>query len=83
MRAIARSPEAESARYNWVTTGRAAELIGGEKTPVSTAHVLRLIEAKELRARNVAMPGSKRKDWRVDPASIEEFLDRRTQESAA
>lgn len=82
MRAIARSPEAEKARYGWMTTGEAAKLIGGTD-PVSTAHVLRLIEAKELRARNVAMPKSKRKDWRVDPASVEEFLDRRVQESAA
>lgn len=81
MRAIARSPEAEKARYGWVTTGEAAIRIGGED-PVSTSHVIRLIEAKELRARNVAMPGSKRKDWRIDPASIEEFLDRRTSEAA-
>lgn len=81
-RAIARSPEAEQARYQWVTTAKAAELIGGDE-PVSTSHVLRLIEAKELRARNVAMPGSKRKDWRVDPASVEEFLDRRTSDVAA
>lgn len=80
-RVIARSPEAERARYQWVTTGTAAKMIGGE-VAVSTTHVLRLIEARELRARNVAMPGSKRKDWRIDPASVEEFLSKRTVEAA-
>ena len=28
-RTIARSPEAEKARYGWISTGKAAELIGG------------------------------------------------------
>lgn len=82
MRAIERTPEQERARYNWLTTKVAAERIGGEEKPVSTSHVLALIEARELRARDVSSPGSKRKDWRVDPASIEEFLDRRTSDAA-
>lgn len=76
-RTISRSPELERLRYAWVTTSKAAELIGGEK-PVSTAHVVRLIEVGALRARNVAMPTATRKDWRIDPASIEKFLDGQT-----
>lgn len=79
-RAIARSPESERARYGWLSTARVAEMIGGDE-PVSTAHVVRLIEARELRARNVASPGAKRAEWRIDPASVEEFLDRRTVEA--
>lgn len=82
-RTIDRSPEAERARYNWLTTGEAAIRIGGPEHPVSTSHVLKLIEAKQLRARNVAMPTSKRKDYRVDPASVEEFLDRVTSDVEA
>lgn len=78
-RAIARSPEDEQKRYGWITTGRAAELIGGEK-PVSTSHVVRLIEAGELVARNVSL--GKRADWRIDPASVEAFLDKRTTRAA-
>jgi hypothetical protein len=76
-RTLARTPEAEIARYGWISTGKAAERIGGD-VPVSTSHVLRLIAAGELRARNVAMPGSKRPDWRVDPKSVDKFLADRT-----
>jgi hypothetical protein len=80
-RTIARSPEAERLRYSWVSTTAAAKMIGGEE-PVSTGHVCALIEAKELTARNVAAKGAKRKEWRIDPASIEAFLDRRTTNAA-
>lgn len=76
-RAITRSPESERARYQWLSTSRVAEMIGGE-APVTTAHVVRLIEARELRARNVGHPDAKRAEWRIDPASVEDFLDRRT-----
>lgn len=78
-RTIARSPEDEQKRYAWITTGRAAELIGGDK-PVSTSHVVRLIEAGQLTARNVSL--GKRADWRIDPESVERFLDRRTSKAA-
>lgn len=76
MRAIARSPEQERSRYQWLSTGEAAKRIGGKK-PVSTAHVLRLIKAGLLRARNVGIPG-KRPEWRVDPVSLDKFLDDNT-----
>ena len=72
-----RSIEAEEARYGWITTPVAGERIG-----VSAKHVVKLIRAGELRARNVALPGAKRPDFRVDPESVEEFLDRRTTEAA-
>jgi hypothetical protein len=80
-RTISRTPEAERLRYAWISTADAARLIGGDK-PVSTDHVCALIEAGELTARNVAAPTSKRKEWRVDPSSIEAFLDRRTVNAA-
>jgi hypothetical protein len=81
-RTIGRTEEQERARYNWITTGAAAERIGGEDEPVSTSHVLALIEAGEIRARHVGLASSKRKDWRVDPASIDEFLNKRTNVAA-
>lgn len=82
MRARERSVEQEIARYRWVTTTRAAEMIGGEE-PVSTTHVVRLIEDGELEARDVSRPGSKRPEWRVNPETVERFLDRRTKKARA
>lgn len=82
MRAKPRSEEAEEARYQWVSTPLAAARIGGEP-PVSTSHVVRLIEDGELEARDVSRPGSKRPEWRVNPDSIDAFLSRRTRGRAA
>ncbi len=70
------TPDQESARYNWVPTRIAAEMIGGAE-PVSTDHVLGLIRDCELSARDIRRKGSRRPEWRIDPRSIEAFLDRR------
>jgi hypothetical protein len=80
-RTLARTPEAERQRYGWITVAEAAKRIGGDK-PVSRTHVVRLIEAKQLRARDVSAPASERREWRVDPVSVEKFLDERTHEAA-
>lgn len=81
-RAKPRSVEQEEARYAWISTTLAASRIGGEP-PVSTSHVVRLIEDGELEARDVSRPGSKRPEWRVSPESVDAFLARRTRKSAA
>lgn len=73
----ARSIEAEELRYRWISTTLAAERIGGEP-PVSSAHVVRLIEDGVLEARDVSRPAAKRPEWRVNPASVDAFLRRRT-----
>jgi hypothetical protein len=80
-RTLARTPEAERYRYAWMPVSDAAKLIGGKK-PVSRTHVVRLIEAGLLKARNVGIPGGKRREWRVDPASIEAYLDKSEYEAA-
>lgn len=82
MRARERSIESEELRYRWVTTARAAEMIGGAQ-PVSTTHVVRLIEDGELEARDVSRPGAVRPEWRVNPATVEAFLARRTKKVRA
>jgi hypothetical protein len=76
MRTNHRTVEQEEARWGWLSTSVAAQRIGGEP-PVSTEHIVGLIEDGELRARDVSRKGSKRPEYRVDPASLEEFLDRR------
>lgn len=68
-----RTVEQEQARYRWPTTKETGELIGG----VTPEHVIRLIHAGELAARDVSLPTSKRPDYRVDPASIDSFNERR------
>lgn len=78
MRKTHRTIEAEEARYGWITTKLAGERIG-----VSPKSVVKLIRAKELRARDVSLPGSSRPDFRVDPESVEAFLDRREEQAAA
>jgi excisionase family DNA binding protein len=65
-----RTKEAAYAAYNWPTPAEAAELLGG----VSAEHVIRLVKAGELRARNVALSGTR---YRIDPASVEAFNRRR------
>jgi hypothetical protein len=82
MRTKPRSIEAEEARYGWISTTLAAARIGGDP-PVSTAHVVRLIEDGELEARDVSRPDSKRPEWRVNPESVEAFLTRRTRKAKA
>jgi hypothetical protein len=82
MRAKPRSEDQEAARYQWISTPLAAARIGGEP-PVSTTHVVRLIEDGELEARDVSRPGSKRPEWRINPTSVDDFLVRRTRGRAA
>lgn len=76
MRTNHRSVEDEVIRYGWISTTLAAQRIGGDP-PVSTEHVVGLIEDGELRAQDVSRKGSRRAEYRVDPESVEEFLDRR------
>lgn len=64
-----RTKEQEQARYRWPSPAEAAQRLGG----VSAEHVIRLIKDGALRARNVARPKARRPEYRVDPASIEEF----------
>lgn len=66
-----RTREQEQANFNWLTPSEAARLIGG----VSSEHVIRLVKAGELAARNVALTGTR---YRIDPASVESFNARRT-----
>lgn len=77
-----RTPEQETARYCWITTSEAARRIGGSE-PVSTEHVSNLIRERAFRARNVARPGAKRPEWRVDPESLDAWLESRENRSAA
>jgi hypothetical protein len=82
MRTARRTPEQERLRYSWITTGQAAEMIGGAE-PVSTDHVLALCDDGELEWRDVSRPGAQKREVRINPASVEAFLDRRTQGRAA
>jgi hypothetical protein len=74
-----RTAQAEQAAYTWLTPREAAEQIGG----VSVTHVMQLVSDREIRARNVARAGAKRPRWRIDPASVRAFNDRRTVGMAA
>lgn len=58
------------ADHNWLTPTEAARLIGG----VSSEHVIRLVKAGELAARNVALSGTR---YRIDPESVTAFNERR------
>lgn len=80
MRAI-RTAEDEDLRYGWIGTAAAAKRIGGAE-PVSTAHVLALIEDGEIRARRISRPGAKRAEWRIDPASLDAWLEARENRAA-
>lgn len=68
-----RTTTQEVARYVWLTPAEAGERIGG----VSADHVLRLVKEGALRARDVSRPKAKRKEYRIDPASVEEFNETR------
>lgn len=76
-RILPRTIEAEQARYRWISTTLAAQRIGGEP-PVTTGHIVNLIDDGELEARDVSRPGSRRPEWRVNPESVDAFLARRT-----
>lgn len=65
-----RTREAVYADYNWPTPAETGRRLGG----VSAEHVIRLVKAGELRARNVALSGTR---YRIDPESIEAFCKRR------
>lgn len=65
-----RTREQVFADYNWPTPAEAAKRLGG----VSAEHVIRLVKAGELRARNVALSGTR---YRIDPESIDDFCKRR------
>lgn len=71
-----RTKEQSIAAYNWPTPSEAAQMIGG----VSAEHVIRLVKAGELKARNVALSGTR---YRIDPESIRDFNERRTVDSDA
>ncbi len=70
-----RTKEQDIANYTWPTPAEAAAMLGG----VSSEHVIRLVKAGELRARNVALSGTR---YRIDPESIRLFNERRTVEAA-
>lgn len=63
----------EVARFTWPTPKEAGQRIGG----VSTDHVMQLVADGELRARDVSRKDAKRRTYVIDPASIEEFCERR------
>lgn len=65
-----RTKEQQFADYNWPAPSAVARMLGG----VSAEHVIRLVKAGELRARNVAVTGTR---YRIDPESVEDFKRRR------
>lgn len=71
-----RTPEQEQLRYAWISTTEAARRIGGA-TPVTNDHVLALVQDGELEARDVSRKDAKRKEYRINPASVDAFLKRR------
>jgi hypothetical protein len=69
-----RTSAAEIARFTWITPATFGERLGGEK-PVSAVQVRRLIKRGLIRPEMVmpTNPGSRRPDYRIDPAAVEAF----------
>ncbi len=61
------------ALYQWVTIQEAAKRLGG----VGSAHVLELGRQKLIRVTDLRLPGAKRGVYRVDPESVQRFIDAR------
>jgi hypothetical protein len=67
-----RTKQQEIARYRWLTPAAFGERIG-----VSAEHVRSLIQAGEIRALDVSLPGSKRVEYRISDSEYERFVEAR------
>lgn len=70
-----RNAEQDQAVSRWMTIAQAAD---DPRLQVSPGQVRRLIDAGELVALDVSVPDAKIRRWRVDPASIDAMVKRRT-----
>ena len=64
-----RTKRQEVARYNWLTPGEAAERIR-----CSAEHAIQLLRDGDLEGINVAREGAKRREYRIDPLSVDRFI---------
>jgi excisionase family DNA binding protein len=52
----------------------------GERIRASETHIYRLIEDGELRAVDIAQPGSRRQKTRVRPDDLDAYIEKRTRD---
>jgi hypothetical protein len=77
--AMQRNAQQDRAVSNWLTI---TETAADPRLRVSPGQVRRLIEAGELDAMDVSVPDAKIRRWRVDPASVDAMVKRRTRKAA-
>jgi excisionase family DNA binding protein len=75
-----RTPQQEQAAFQWLTVN---EVASDPRLRVSGSIIRRMIEAGELAAIDISSPGSKRPTYRVNPASVDDLVKRRTVKQAA
>ena len=70
----------DQAASNWLTV---SEVAADPRLRIGRRVVLQMIAAGEFDAMDVSAPGSQRKTWRINPASVDALIERRRVRRAA